>query len=98
MSDELNVEFQVPFVHRLRFTKDLFGEDQDVLAGLLTSSDENPARVQFWIDQNVAAGAPQLVERLKRFADSRPQEIQRHPELHRHRLLPHSCADQDWTH
>ncbi|MBH57372.1 MAG: 3-dehydroquinate synthase [Planctomycetaceae bacterium] len=77
MSDELNVEFQVPFVHRLRFTKDVFGEDQDVLAGLLTSSDENPARVQFWIDQNVAAGAPQLVERLKRFADSRPQEIQR---------------------
>ena len=69
MSDELNVEFQVPFVHRLRFTKDVFGEDQDVLAGLLTSSDENPARVQFWIDQNVAAG-PTTLERLKRFADS----------------------------
>jgi len=77
MSDELNVDFQVPFVHRLRFTKDVFGEDQGVLADLLTSSDENPARVQFWIDQNVASGAPQLVGRLKHFADSRPQKIQR---------------------
>ena len=77
MSDELNVDFQVPFVHRLRFTKDVLGEDQSGLAELLTSSDENPARVQVWIDQNVAAGAPHLVERLKRFADSRPQKVQR---------------------
>ena len=63
ISDTLDVDFHVPFVHRLRFTSDLFGEDQSVLADLLESSDKNPARVQFWIDQNVAAGSPQLVER-----------------------------------
>ena len=77
MNHNLNVDFQVPFVHRLRFTKDVFGDDQAVLADLLESSDENPARVQFWIDQNVADGTPRLVERIKRFADAYPEKIKR---------------------
>ncbi|MBA61252.1 MAG: 3-dehydroquinate synthase [Planctomycetaceae bacterium] len=73
----LNVDFHVPFVHRLRFTSDVFGEDQAVLTNLLESSDENPARVQFWIDQNVAEGSPQLIERVKRFSNSSPDLVQR---------------------
>ena len=77
ISDTLDVDFQVPFVHRLRFTSDLFGEDQSVLADLLESSDKNPARVQFWIDQNVAAGSPQLVERVKRFSEANPERVKR---------------------
>ena len=77
ISDTLDVDFHVPFVHRLRFTSDLFGEDQSVLADLLESSDKNPARVQFWIDQNVAAGSPQLVERVKRFSESNPERVKR---------------------
>ena len=77
ISDELNVDFHVPFVHRLRFSNDLFGEDQSVLANLLESSDNNPARVQFWIDQNVAEGSPQLVDRVKRFSDSNPERLKR---------------------
>ncbi len=77
VSDSLDVDFHVPFVHRLRFTSDLFGADQSVLADLLESSDENPARVQFWIDQNVAEGSPQLVERVKRFSDANPERVKR---------------------
>ena len=59
--ENLTVDFNVPFVHRLRFTQDVFGEDQHVLKALLESSDEQPARVQFWVDQNVADGTPQLL-------------------------------------
>ena len=66
--ENLTVDFNVPFVHRLRFTQDVFGEDQHVLKALLESSDEQPARVQFWVDQNVADGTPQLVNRIKQFA------------------------------
>ncbi|MBT6723047.1 MAG: 3-dehydroquinate synthase, partial [Planctomycetaceae bacterium] len=77
ISDELNVDFHVPFVHRLRFTSDLLGEDQSVLANLLESSDNNPARVQFWIDQNVAEGSPPLVDRVNRFSDANPEQIKR---------------------
>lgn len=77
ISNSLNVDFHVPFVHRLRFTNDVFGEDQTVLTDLLESSDENPARVQFWIDQQVAEGSPGLVERVKRFANANPELVQR---------------------
>ena len=75
--ENLSVDFNVPFVHRLRFTQDVFGEDQHVLKALLESSDEQPARVQFWVDQNVADGTPQLVNRIKQFANAHPAEVQR---------------------
>ncbi len=75
--DKINVDFDVPFTHRLRFTDDLFGADGDVLAELLETSDDKPARIQFWLDQNVADSQPQLISLLKRFADSRPDHVQR---------------------
>ena len=75
--DQFSVDFSVPFVHRLRFTSDVFGTDQNVLTALLESSDENPARVQFWVDQNVADGGGQLVERIKQFANAHPETIER---------------------
>ncbi|MAZ95383.1 MAG: 3-dehydroquinate synthase [Planctomycetaceae bacterium] len=75
--DKINVDFDVPFTHRLRFTDDLFGADSDVLAELLETSDDKPARIQFWLDQNVADSQPQLISLVKRFADSRPDHVQR---------------------
>ena len=75
--DKINVDFDVPFTHRLRFTDDLFGTDSDVLAELLETSDDKPARIQFWLDQNVADSQPQLISLVKRFADSRPDHVQR---------------------
>ena len=75
--DKINVDFDVPFPHRLRFTDDLFGADGDVLAELLETSDDKPARIQFWLDQNVADSQPKLISLVKRFADSRPDHVQR---------------------
>lgn len=75
--DKINVDFNVPFTHRLRFTDNLFGTDGDVLAELLETSDDKPARIQFWLDQNVADSQPQLISLVKRFADSRPDRVQR---------------------
>jgi 3-dehydroquinate synthase len=76
-NDKIDIPFQVPFTHRLRFTDDVFGEDGDQLADLFESSDGKPARVQFWLDQNVADARPDFSALIKRFCDSRPDRIQR---------------------
>ena len=75
--DKLDVDFHVPCTHRLRFTNDVFGADADVLLDLLESSDGKPARVQFWIDQNVADANPDLVTKVRRIADANPDRIKR---------------------
>lgn len=62
-----DIPFHVPFVHRLRFTQDIFGRDAGVLRDLLETSEERPAKVQFWIDQAVAEAQPQLKARIRRF-------------------------------
>jgi len=64
----LDVPFTVPFVHRLRFTRDVFGEDRLVLAQLLEPAEGPRARVQFWVDANVAAAHPALPGKIDRFA------------------------------
>ena len=75
--DKLDVDFHVPCTHRLRFTNDVFGADTDVLLDLLESSDGKPARVQFWVDQNVAGANPDLVRKVRRIADANPDRIKR---------------------
>ena len=75
--DKIDIPFQVPFEHRLRFADDIYSNDGDVLAELFELSDGHPARVQFWLDQNVADARPDLVPLIKRFSDSRPDRIQR---------------------
>jgi 3-dehydroquinate synthase len=56
----LDVPFVVPATHRLRFTDDVFGADQEVLAALLETSGDRPARVQFWLDEPLAIARPDL--------------------------------------
>ncbi|MCG8585990.1 MAG: 3-dehydroquinate synthase [Pirellulales bacterium] len=63
----LDIPFSVPAVHRLRFTDDVFGDDTDVLADLLEPSGDRPARVQFWVDEQVLASNPQLQQRIRQF-------------------------------
>ena len=63
-----DVPFAVPFVHRLRFTTDLFGRDQQVLADVLEPSGSQPARVQFWVDEHLSKAHPELKTRLHAFA------------------------------
>ncbi len=64
----IDVPFSVPFVHRLRFTNDVVGADRQVLADLLEPSPGQLARVQFWVDQNVAEAQPDLLDRLANFS------------------------------
>lgn len=71
----IDAPFSVPFVHRLRFTRDVFGADQQVLANVLLPSDGQAARVQFWGDANVKAAHPDLQERIDRFCDALQDRI-----------------------
>ncbi len=71
----LDVEFTVPFVHRLRFTQDVLGTDQAMLAELLAPSGDAPSRVQFWLDEQVAHAQPQLKSRIRTFASAHSDHV-----------------------
>ncbi len=62
-----DIEFSVPFVHRLRFTRDILGADEGVLLDLLAPSGDLPPRVQFWVDESIAQAQPDLRHRLRAF-------------------------------
>ncbi|MCA9062739.1 MAG: 3-dehydroquinate synthase [Planctomycetaceae bacterium] len=64
---QIDVDFTVPFRHRLRFTQDVFAEDCGVLASLLAPSEDRLPRVQFWVDQQVLEANPDLRERIRSF-------------------------------
>lgn len=68
--------FHVPLVHRLRLTRDVFGSQRHVLADVLEPSGGGPARVQFWLDANVAAANPQLPGQIEQFFAEFPQRVQ----------------------
>lgn len=70
-----DIDFQVPFRHRLRFTDDVFGDDQGVLLDLLEASQERKPRVQFWLDEGVATACPDLEERLQTFLTSHQDKL-----------------------
>ena len=59
-ANSIDIPFVVPATHRLRFTDDVFGADQEVLAALLETSGDRPARVQFWLDEPLAEVRPDL--------------------------------------
>ena len=74
-ADSIDVLFSVPFVHRVRFTHDVFGRDNAALVGILESSDGQPARVQFWIDSHVAEAQPDLQQRIYTLSRKHRQRI-----------------------
>ena len=67
MTDPIDVNFSVPFVHRLRFTDDLFGAEESVLLDLLQPSESRKPRVQFWMDEAVSNANPHLKQRVSKF-------------------------------
>jgi len=71
----IDAPLSVPFVHRLRFTQDVFGADQRILADVLRSSEGQVARVQVWVDANVAAAHPDLETRIARFFDTLGDQV-----------------------
>jgi 3-dehydroquinate synthase len=70
-----DVPFAVPFVHRLRFTTDLFGRDQQALADVLERSGSQPARVQFWVDEHLGKSHPELKTRLHAFVRAHGDQL-----------------------
>ncbi len=79
-SEKLDIPFAATFTHRLRFTRDVLGDamgsDAKVLAEVLQPSEGRPARVQFWMDECVAAAQPDLKHRLARFAKTHAPKIE----------------------
>lgn len=71
-SVRLDVPFSVPFVHRLRFTRNLLESEQDVLLDILEPSGPQPARVQLWMDEHMANARPDLADRLCDLLDTCP--------------------------
>lgn len=71
----IDVPFSVPQVHRVRFTRDVFGSELNVLLDVLEASGETPPRVQFWIDEQVLAARPDLRDRIRELADSHADRI-----------------------
>jgi 3-dehydroquinate synthase len=67
--DSIDQPFTVPFVHRLRFTRDVLGPDSAVLAGVLPSSGGRKARVQFWMDGHLLGQRPDLRSFVGSFAE-----------------------------
>jgi len=72
----MDVDFNVAFRHRLRFTGDVLGADSDVLADLIESSESCTPRVQFWLDEHVANANPDLRQRLHAFARKNTHRFQ----------------------
>ncbi len=64
----LDVDFNVAFRHRLRFTSDVLGIDSDGFADLLQSSESRTPRVQFWLDEHVVNANPDLRQRIHAFS------------------------------
>ena len=89
--DRLDIVFSVPCVHRLRFTDDVLGSDQDVLLDLLEPSGNRIARVQFWVDEHVAGAQPGLVEKLEAYGvTGRVDEIHPGPVVTMYEFEPKS--------
>ncbi len=73
----LDVDFNVPVRHRLRFTEDVFEQDQEILADLLEPSGSRAPRVQFWLDEHVAHHAPHVLEKIRTFSDAHADRLTR---------------------
>jgi 3-dehydroquinate synthase len=71
--DSYDVSFSVPQTLRLRFTRDCFGADWDLIAPWF-QGDNGPARMQVWVDRAVADADPRLLRNLAaRLAEQRPR-------------------------
>lgn len=73
---DVTVPFSVAFRHCLRFTEDVFGNDESTLLSLLEASEGLTPRVQFWVDQCVSDANPELKQRINSFCRRNPDCLQ----------------------
>lgn len=74
-NQQQDVRFTVPFVHRLRFTGNVLQQDAGVLLDLLEPSGDEPPRVQFWLDENVAEAVPEIRTEIEAFCQRYRERI-----------------------
>ncbi len=67
--NRVDIDFSVPFRHRLRFTNDCFGSDWSEVEELFETT-EGVARLQIWIDQGIATADPGLLSRIQNCVES----------------------------
>ncbi|WP_068141521.1 3-dehydroquinate synthase [Roseimaritima ulvae] len=72
----VDIPFVVPQTHRIRTTDDVFGADGRVLLDLLEPSGDRIAKVQVWLDSQLAACRPELAGRITAALTARPDRIQ----------------------
>ncbi len=65
----------MPQTHRVRFTRDVLGDEQDVLLEALQPSGDASPRVQFWVDENVLGAVPDLRDRIHQFGERHRQQV-----------------------
>lgn len=70
------LHFEVPFSHRLRFTQDIFGSDDHILIDLLRSESHRPARLLFFLDEQVAEAQPRLKQRIHGLIDQHSHQVE----------------------
>jgi 3-dehydroquinate synthase len=63
-SQRVDIDFQVPFRHRLRFTDDCFADDWPEVVRLFEADSER-VRVQIWLDQGLTIADSKLVSRIE---------------------------------
>ncbi len=74
--DRYDIEFVIPMVHRLRFTRDCFGDDFAVVANLLERSNSQPARVQVWLDEGLISSNGELPNLIEAALESQHDDIE----------------------
>ena len=79
--DSLDVNFSVPQLLRLRFTRDCFGADWENLLPLF-HSDTGRARMQWWLDQSVADAQPELMPSIHRRLQEHRSDLELVSDIH----------------
>ncbi len=69
VADAIDIDFAVPQSQRMRFTDNVFEQDQQVLLDLLKPSGSPQCKVQLWVDSNVANAAPEKIAKLEKLLD-----------------------------
>jgi len=75
LPEPVDISFAIQATHRVRFTRDVFGCDQQVLADVLEPSGERPARVQFWLDEHLATACPDLRHKIHHFTKTHADRV-----------------------
>ncbi|GAA0375770.1 3-dehydroquinate synthase [Bowmanella denitrificans] len=69
---DLNASFHMPYHFQVRFTQNLFSPDNDTLLTTLTADTDQPIKLLFFIDANLAAAQPNLIRQIEDYCAAHP--------------------------